>query len=196
MDHDLIDVALVALAAPRFRIVDAAGHVPNASGLYAVYGAMETWQQLGLGAAPDARPLYVGKAERSLTRRDLNTHFRTGRTGQSTVRRTFAALLRGELSLRAVPRNMNRPDDKPTHFNLDLVDDASLTAWMLDRLELAVWAKPADCAKLAVVESEVIRRWVPPLNIQGNAGSPWIPQIRGARQTMTADVGAWVRAHR
>ncbi|MBK9033447.1 MAG: hypothetical protein IPL61_19640 [Myxococcales bacterium] len=170
--------------------------MPNAAGLYALHGSIETWQLLGLGAAPDARPLYVGKAERSLASRDLQTHFRTGSTGQSTVRRSFAALLRDELPLRAVPRNANRPDAKPTHFGLDRAADARLTAWMLDRLELAVWAKPADCAKLSVVESEVIRRWGPPLNIQGNVGSPWIAKIRKARQIMVADVGASVLARR
>lgn len=196
MDLDLVAVSLVALAAPRYRLVDAEGHVPTAAGLYALHGSIETWQLLGLGATPDARPLYVGKAERSLASRDLNTHFRTGSTGQSTVRRTFAALLRGELSLRAVPRNMNTPDDKPTHFSLDLDGDARLTEWMLDRLELAVWEKPATCANLAAVEAEVIRRWVPPLNIQGNADSPWTSKIRKARQTMAADVGEWARAHR
>lgn len=196
MDLDLVAVSLVALAAPRYRLVDADRHVPNAAGLYALHGSDETWQLLGLGAAPDARPFYVGKAERSLASRDLSTHFRTGSTGQSTVRRTFAALLRGELSLRAVPRNMSKPNEQRSHFSLDEDGDTRLTEWMVKHLEMAVWEKPATCADLAAVEAEVIRRWIPPMNIKGNAGSPWIAQIRRARQTMAADVGASLRVHR
>ena len=93
-----VESAIAALTAPRHKLVEAAGHVPNAAGLYAVYGSVETWHVLGLGAVPDSRPLYVGKAERSLASRDLNTHFRTGCTEHSSVRRTFAALLRRSLS--------------------------------------------------------------------------------------------------
>ncbi|MBL8624668.1 MAG: hypothetical protein JNK64_25395 [Myxococcales bacterium] len=187
MDLDLVGAACVALGTHRYRLVEAQGRVPSAPGLYAVFGSLETWRLLGLGVPPDDRPLYVGKAERSLASRDLNTHFHNGRTGQSTVRRTFAALLRDELSLRAIPRGGLTTADKPSHFALDTDADAELTSWMLDRLTLAVWEKPARCADLAVIEWGVIKKWVPPLNIQGNAGSPWIAEVRRARQVMAAD---------
>jgi len=68
--------------------------VPAAPGLYAIYGNGDVWEELGLGDPPDGRPLYVGKAEDSLASRDLKTHLGNGRTGSSTVRRSFAALLR------------------------------------------------------------------------------------------------------
>jgi hypothetical protein len=64
--------------------------VPGRPGLYAIYGGATTWNELGLGEPPDGRPLYIGKAEDSLVTRDLKTHFGDGRTGQSTVRRSFA----------------------------------------------------------------------------------------------------------
>ena len=79
----------------------AADSVPDRPGLYAIYGDAQTWSELGLGEPPDMHPLYVGKAEASLVTRDLRTHFSDGPTGQSTVRRSFAALLREELSLEA-----------------------------------------------------------------------------------------------
>lgn len=188
MDDKLVDAACAALAAHQYRLDEAKERVPGAPGLYGVFGGPETWRRLGLGVPPDGRPLYVGKAERSLASRDLNTHFQNGRTGQSTVRRTFAALLRDELALRAVRRGRLSTAAKPSHFALDDDADAKLTSWMVQHLTLAVWEKPAHCAKLAVVESGVIRRWVPPLNIQGNAGSPWIEQVRKARQLMANDV--------
>jgi hypothetical protein len=42
--------------------------------------------------------------------RDLNTHFRVGCTGLSPVRRTFAALMHEELTLRGFPRNQQAPE--------------------------------------------------------------------------------------
>lgn len=76
--------------------------VPHAAGLYAIYGDSGVWKALGLGDAQDDRPLYVGKAEDSLVSRDLNTHFATGKTGWSSPRRSFAALLADELKLTAM----------------------------------------------------------------------------------------------
>lgn len=80
------------------------------AGLYAIFGDPGVWRHLGLGEPPDDRPLYVGKAEDSLASRDLKTHLVSGRTGSSTVRRSFAALLREELDLHAQPRNPSRPE--------------------------------------------------------------------------------------
>jgi hypothetical protein len=67
--------ALAALAPERaIRLASAAEHVPAKPGLYAIHGAADVWRELGLGAPPDARPLYLGKAEDSLVSRDLDTH--------------------------------------------------------------------------------------------------------------------------
>jgi len=85
-------------------LAGAHGVVPGRPGLYAIYGDAKTWKELELGKPPDGRPLYIGKAEDSLVARDLKTHFGDGRTGQSTVRRSFAALLHDTLGLRGVPR--------------------------------------------------------------------------------------------
>jgi GIY-YIG catalytic domain-containing protein len=101
----LVELAGAALAGPGLPIADAAALVPGAAGLYAVYGDREVWRELGLGQPPDGRPLYVGKAEDSLIARDLRTHFGSGRTGSSTLRRSFAALLAQRLDLHAQPRN-------------------------------------------------------------------------------------------
>src|SRR5579859_3831532 len=92
---DLIAQARVALAHAG-PLASAEMRVPDRPGLYAIYGESRTWRELGLGAPPDGRPLYLGKAEDSLASRDLKTHFGDGRTGQSTVRRSFAALLRAD----------------------------------------------------------------------------------------------------
>src|SRR5436190_432225 len=87
----------------------AEARVPNRPGLYAIYGDAMTWAELQLGAPPDGRPLYLGKAEDSLVTRDLRTHFGDGRTGQSTLRRSLAALLHDTLHLSGMPRNPDKP---------------------------------------------------------------------------------------
>jgi len=83
-----------SLGRPR-PLAGADGVVPGRPGLYAIYGDAKTWNELGLGMAPDGRPLYIGKAEDSLIIRDLKTHFGDGRTGHSTVRRSFGRLTGG-----------------------------------------------------------------------------------------------------
>jgi len=190
---DLISQACAALSSARHKLVDAEPHVPDEPGLYAVYGTAATWRQLGLGEPPDTRPLYVGKAEKSLKSRDLKQHFETGRTGQSTVRRTFSALLKPCFGFCGVPRNKEKPD-KPSHFGLEPDDDLKLTEWMRERLELAVWRRPSTCSDLHFVEVGVLSRWVPPLNIQDNRSSRWRPLITTARRAMAGEARRWMAA--
>ena len=84
--------ASVALNGPGVALKLAERTVPRAPGLYAIYGSPEVWQELGLGQPKEHRLLDVGKSESSLADRDLKQHFGDGRTGSSTVRRSFAAL--------------------------------------------------------------------------------------------------------
>ena len=135
---DQVAAARTALTSPRHTLADAAAHVPNAPGLYAIYGDAGVWQDLALGDPPDDRPLYLGKAEDSLVTRDLKTHFGSGRTGSSTVRRSFAALLRDTLDLHAQPRNPAKPE-RFANYGLVPPGDETLTGWMRQRLTLAVW---------------------------------------------------------
>jgi hypothetical protein len=95
LDADAV-AALAELGGPRHRLskATAADDVPPVSGLYKIYGSAKSWRELGLGAPPDGRPLYVGKAEDSLLARDIHTHFGDGRTGlldRAPLRRGAAA---------------------------------------------------------------------------------------------------------
>jgi hypothetical protein len=74
-----------ALCGKRYEIVNALTHVPDAPGLYAVYGSRETWDELQLECESEQRSLYVGKAEDSLVNRDLQTHFATARVIDGTA---------------------------------------------------------------------------------------------------------------
>lgn len=184
---DIVESVLVALAAPRHRLAGADVVVPRRPGLYAIYGGPEEWVELGLGEPSDHRPLYVGKSESSLADRDLRTHFGNGRTGSSTVRRTFAALLHDQLGLSGIPRNPARPE-RFANYGLSPEHDEVLTAWMRTRLTLAVW--PDDgLVELSAIERAVLRAWQPPLNLK-DVETPWTARVRDARRRMAAEARA------
>ncbi|WP_322938032.1 GIY-YIG nuclease family protein [Nocardioides bizhenqiangii] len=188
--QQIIDAALSSLlTGRRHRIKEAEDQVPDAAGLYAVYGSQGVWRQLQLGSADSDLPLYVGKAERSLVSRDIKTHFASGRTGSSTLRRSFAALLREEHGLRGVPRNVNNPE-RPANYGLSPEHDNALTTWMLNHLQLAVWSKPAN-VDLDAVETSVLGVLQPPMNLS-KVSAP-SPVLRTARRVMADDVRTWAR---
>lgn len=179
--------ALQVLAGPGMALAAARASVPARPGLYAVHGGPSTWQELGLGAPPDARPLYVGKAERSLAGRDLRQHFGVGSTGSSTLRRSLAALLRARLELRAIPRRPDRPV-RPALYALSEADDLRLSTWMQAHLRLAVWV-PVSPVRLGMVEAQVLKVWQPPLNLTG-VRTAWTPRLRAARKAMAGQATA------
>ncbi|KQO65204.1 GIY-YIG nuclease family protein [Curtobacterium sp. Leaf261] len=196
---DLAADAIAALTGTRWSITDAPAHVPARPGLYAIYGDEQAHRELGLLEDAEVRsapelPLYVGKAEASFVERDLKDHFAavsgsTARTGGSTVRRSFAALLRGQLELCAVPRNL----DNPRYFSMYSLagdGDAQLTAWMHEHLSLAVWAAPVQLsAKLVDVETALIRHFTPVMNIDKNPRK--LARLTVARKAMSAEAKEW-----
>lgn len=167
-------------------LTEAEGIVPSVPGLYAFFADEAGLRALDLKTDG---PVYVGKAERSLHGRDVRTHFATGKTGSSTLRRTLAALLCDELQLRAVPRNLSRPDGS-ANFALEADGDARLSAWMVDHVFLAVW--PAETGVvLDTVETAVLGLLRPPLNLS-KMGASGSARIKAARASMAAESRAWV----
>lgn len=128
--------------------------------------------------------------EENLVTRDLKTHFGDGRTGHSTVRRSFAALLHDTLGLRGMPRNPTRPAYF-SNYGLSADHDTALTSWMRDYLQLAFWPKPNDSAfALGPVETALLVELLPPLNLKGVA-TPWTAQVKAARAVMAEEARAW-----
>lgn len=179
---------LAALSGPGVEIAGAAEFVPAEPGLYAVYGGDIVWKELGLGQNPDRRPLYVGKAESSLRNRDLRQHFANGRTGSSTLRRSFAALLRDRLDLHAMPRNPLKPAYF-ANYGLSPKDDAKLTTWMSANLSIAAWAWDGAIT-LAELELRVLAALLPPLNLSGVVTSS-SAMLSARRAAMAAEAKAW-----
>lgn len=188
VDSSLLAEALRHLAGPTMLIAEAKIGVPRHPGLYAVHGEAAVWQELGLGEPPDARPLYVGKAERSLASRDVNTHFSTGKTGSSTLRRSLAGLLADQLALEGRPRNPAKPE-RFANFGIEAPGDERLTGWMLARLRLAVWPSPAGVL-LDAVETAVVAELLPPLNV-AKVSTPWRPLVQAGRRRLAVQAEAW-----
>ena len=78
--------------------------------------------------------IHVGKAEDSLRQRDLNTHFKDGKTGQSTLRRSIGAILKKELNASAFSRNgtLNKPNID--NYIFDTKAERKLSDWMKNNL--------------------------------------------------------------
>jgi hypothetical protein len=190
--NEFVRSALRALERAEARpIAEAVERVPRRPGLYAIHAPAEVWAELGLGDPPDERPVYVGKAERSLVSRDVDTHFGNGRTGSSTVRRSFAALLRVPLGLEGRPRNPAKPE-RFANYGLAPEHDERLTGWMRARLALAVWPKPDKCTlALGVIEQAILELLGPPLNIKGVVTS-WTTQVGAARKVMADQARSWI----
>lgn len=181
VDPSTLEAALRGLDRPRLTIAEAKRSVPPEPGLYAMHGDPSVWQRLGLGDPPDDRPLYVGKAGRSLANRDVRTHFSTGKTGSSTLRPSLAGLLADALQLEGQPRNLANPEAF-ANFGLEAAGGVRLTDWMLEHLRLAVWPSPPEVV-LDEVESAVLAQLVPPLNLD-NAATPWRPLGRSGRRRL------------
>lgn len=186
-----------ALGGERWSVADAGTHVPPAAGLYAIYGGEGPWRDLDLPYR-HMTPLYVGKSEDNLVRREIETHFAASnthkaQTGRSTVRRSFAALLHDALDLHGVPRNLSRPGyfDK---YGLLPDADARLTEWMHAHLTIAVWAAPTPLDTcLETLEKVIIVAWEPPLNLR-DAPHP-SPRLKAAREVMAAEAAHWAAQH-
>lgn len=182
------------LGGPGWAIGEASDHVPSQPGLYAIHAPKSVWADLGFDYRTST-PLYVGKAQRSLVGRDLRDHFAVGpnaraRTGSSTVRRSFAALLREQLELSGVPRNLEKPE-RFANFGLEPEADLRLTAWMHSQLTLAAWGAPEGLSpqSLTSIETSLIVDWCPPMNIEKN---PNVSRtLREARAFMAAEAAAW-----
>lgn len=191
--QDLTAAAVHALTAERHAIADALQHVQPCPGFYAIYGDEQAWRDLELEPAPQA-PLYVGKAKSSLAKRELGDHFainvnKIPQTGSSTVRRSFAALLRHALDLHAVPRNLDKPGYY-SNYGLAAGGDTRLSAWMQANLAIAVWPIPeGSVALLNSIEDAVIDHFRPPINIAGNRSKS--ARLSRERAEMTAEAAAW-----
>lgn len=149
--------------------------VPSAPGLYALWvtgdtlasTVLETWDRR-------TGPLYVGKSV-NLKERDVRMHYRSGSTAASTVRRSLGAILLDVLDLTPVRRGL-------THFGFEDTGEDRLTHWMKRNLGLTWYQHPFP----QLLESQVVAKLQPPLNLTYWKGNPHRAQIRSLRAGVKA----------
>jgi hypothetical protein len=107
---------------------------PTKPGIYAFY-LSDNSNLLDFGKG--GQLIYVGIAKDSLHDRDFNQHFKTGKTGSSTLRRSIGAILKTELNLTAIPRGAE--NDTKRFENYKFKDDQPLTVWMIANLQIGYW---------------------------------------------------------
>lgn len=172
--------ALLALTAEGGAThADFIAAAPAGAGVYGVVVDDDGARQLGVDTRGTEGLVYVGVAERSLRDRGVRAHFQSGRTPDSTLRRSLAALLVDELGLAAVPRS---PGVASARLVLTSDSEDELTAWMQQHLRLRAWEAPAG-ASAVEVEREIVRELTPALNLYG-VDQPW-QHLRDRRRAVT-----------
>jgi hypothetical protein len=152
-------------------------------GIYAVYFIGKDFPLKGCTPAKD-EIIYLGKTESNQINRDEQTHFASGKTGSSTLRRSMGALLREELLLVPVLRNDDDFDaGRKSIFKFDGVSEEKLTKWMKDNLALSFYEYDQSPEEIDAIESQLIAETKPVLNIDSkNPGNPFAKTIKAARK--------------
>ena len=73
-------------------------------GIYAFFYIGNDFPLLG-NSVSKHQIIYIGKTESSQEKRDAKTHFTTGKTGSSTVRKSIGSILCSQMNLKPIPRN-------------------------------------------------------------------------------------------
>ena len=118
--------------------------------------------------------IYIGKTESSQEKRDSKTHFTTGKTGSSTVRKSIGSLLCAQENLKPIPRNdTDYAKGSFSQFKFDNASEIKITDWMENNLALSFYEYPKTKHEIEDLETEIINELVPILNISKNPKNPF-----------------------
>jgi hypothetical protein len=167
---------LADLSASRCGIEDLA--VPWTPGVYAIY----LRDQSALPHITTGRDglLYIGLSS-NLAQRQFETHFQSGQSGFSTLRRTVGALLIGDLELRPRPRGLGASTTNYRNYRFDDAGEEALSTWMREHVDVAI----QPVAEPDRLEHELLALACPPLNLKGWA-NPDAAAIKAARKACVA----------
>ena len=154
-------------------------------GIYALFFVGENFM-LDTFKIPANRIIYIGKTESSQQSRDANTHFKSGRTGSSTVRKSIGALLSQSEEIIPIIRSLKDIEKgRRSHYMFDDTSEEKVTQWMLDNLAVSFYEYPASKEEINSLETELITLLKPVLNIDSkNATNPDLVRIRELRKTL------------
>ena len=127
--------------------------------------------------------IYLGKTESSQEKRDAKTHFKSGKTGSSTLRKTIGSLLRTKFKLQPIPRNNTDFQKKRfSHFKFDIKSEDIITKWMQNNLALSFYEYPKNKTEIEELETSLIQNLIPVLNIDKNPFNAYGNFIKHSRK--------------
>lgn len=131
----------------------------------------------------DNEIIYIGKTEKSQASRDANTHFATGKSGSSTLRRSVGALMMKGAKLKPIPRSTSETSEKRfTNYMFDEPSEKLITEWMTKNLGLSFYEFTGTTMELDQLETTLIKALKPMLNIDPkNSENPHYQTIRNLR---------------
>ncbi len=135
-------------------------------GIYALFYIGKDKFPISDFVIPDHQIIYIGKTEKSQKSRDADTHFKTGKTGSSTVRKSIGALLSQTQNIIPVIRNLSDVEKgRTSHYKFDQDSEEIVTQWMTDNLSVAFFEYPKSKEEINSLETDIIRSIYPVLNI-------------------------------
>jgi hypothetical protein len=127
--------------------------------------------------------IYIGKTESSQEDRDAKTHFTTGRTGGSTLRKSIGSLLLSSKNLKPLPRNnTDYKEGRYSQFKFDDFSEEIITTWMKSNLALSFFEFPKSKKEIEKLETDIIEKLVPILNISKNPQNPFKDYLQQLRR--------------
>ncbi len=152
-------------------------------GIYAFFYIGDDFPLLGETVEKN-QIIYIGKTESSQEKRDAKTHFTTGKTGNSTVRKSIGSLLCSKENLNPIPRNdSDYSEGRFSHFMFDELSEKVITDWMVNNLALSFYEYPESKKMIDKLESDIIEVLKPILNIDHkNPNNPFKDEIKQLRK--------------
>ena len=155
-------------------------------GIYAVFFIGDQFPAIG-DKVSKHQIIYIGKTESSQEKRDAKTHFTSGKTGSSTLRKSIGSLLCAQENLKPVPRNnTDYLKGKFSHFKFDEKSEEIITEWMVNNLALSFYEHPGTPYEIDQLETEIINQLVPVLNISKNAKNNFSTILQQLRKNCAA----------
>ena len=151
-------------------------------GIYAVHFMGNAFPVYALKPS-DNEIIYIGKTEKSQASRDANTHFATGKSGSSTLRRSVGALMQKGAKLKPIPRSTSETsENRFTNYMFDVPSEKLITDWMVKNLGLSFYEFTGSTEELDELETSLIKALKPMLNIDPkNTENPHYHAIRNLR---------------
>ena len=152
---------------------DSVANIPDRAepGVYAIFA--KDRDCLPSILIPQSELVYIGQSG-DLEHRN---HFKAKHSGFHSPRRSFGAILKDQLRLKAIPRGTGKSKTNYRSFRFTDEGEKRLTQWMRSNLEYAIYPYLGD---IDVLEADLIRENEPPINLT-NWSNPQKGHIQALR---------------